>query len=77
MEKHGFAETLDEILKHDKRYDRALAFCRQAAQAEPNVPYPYAEALAYAEQARDPRAMEWAAGGLLKQDWPRSIDDEI
>jgi hypothetical protein len=43
-----------------KRYDRAVAFCRQAALLEPNVPYPYEEALVVAELAKDPSAMEWA-----------------
>jgi hypothetical protein len=57
-------------LGQDRRYERALAFCRQAAQLEPNVPYPFAEALAYAEEAKDGKAMEWAAGNLLAQDWP-------
>ncbi|HZY87933.1 MAG TPA: hypothetical protein VFE78_24070, partial [Gemmataceae bacterium] len=42
----------------------------QAAQREPGVPYPLAEALAFAEEAKDSAAMEWAAGGLLAQDWP-------
>jgi hypothetical protein len=53
-----------------KNYDRAVAFCRQAALLEPNVPQPYEEALLVAELAKDPAAMEWAAGGLLRQDWP-------
>lgn len=37
---------------------------------EPNLVTPYAESLIYAELAEDPTAMEWAAGNLLKQDWP-------
>src|SRR5262249_41952379 len=53
-----------------KRYDRAVAFCRQASLLEPNAPQPYAEALVYAESARDTQTMEWAAGTLLRQDWP-------
>src|SRR5262249_40067081 len=44
-----------------KRWDRALALCRQAALLEPNVPEAYADALNYAEMARDTDAMEWAA----------------
>jgi tetratricopeptide (TPR) repeat protein len=59
-----------KALGQDRRLERALAFCRQAARLEPGVPYPFAEALAYAEEARDSRAMEWAAGSLLAQDWP-------
>jgi hypothetical protein len=53
-----------------KRYDRAVAFCRQAALLEPNVPLPYEEGLLYAQLAKDADAMEWAAGNLLRQDWP-------
>ncbi|MFO0881136.1 MAG: hypothetical protein U0840_27750 [Gemmataceae bacterium] len=57
-------------LAEDKNYDRALAFCRQAAELEPNVPHPYADAARYADMARDTRAMQWATGALLRQDWP-------
>jgi hypothetical protein len=49
--------------------DRALTFCRLAAQREPNVPYAYADALVYAEKARDVGAVEWAAGNLARKDW--------
>ncbi len=58
-----------------KRWDRALAFCRQASILEPNAPQSYADALNYAESARDVDAMEWAASSLLKQDWPRKSGD--
>jgi hypothetical protein len=34
------------------------------------LPFAYADAARYAEQARDARVMEWAAGNLLKQNWP-------
>ncbi|GIW80937.1 MAG: hypothetical protein KatS3mg105_2744 [Gemmatales bacterium] len=54
----------------NKRFDRALAFCRQAALLDPNQPGIYRDALAYAEGARDAEAMAWAAGNLLGQDWP-------
>jgi tetratricopeptide (TPR) repeat protein len=57
-----------------KQWDRALVFCRHAAELEPNSADPYAEALAYAELGRDSRAMAWAAGKLLGQDWP--VDNE-
>jgi tetratricopeptide (TPR) repeat protein len=49
---------------------RAIAFCRQAALLEPNDYHPYETALAYAESAKDARAMEWAVGKLVSQDWP-------
>jgi hypothetical protein len=49
---------------------RALAFCRQAAQLQPNAPHSFEQALVYAEKAKDPRAMKWAAGNLLRKDWP-------
>jgi tetratricopeptide (TPR) repeat protein len=66
-----------KALAKDKRYDRAVALCRQAAALEPNVPYPYAEALTYADLARDRAGMEWAAGNLLKQDWPVANGPEL
>jgi hypothetical protein len=52
------------------QHERAIAFCRQAAQLEPNDFHPYEVALAYAETAKDPLAMEWAVGKLVSQDWP-------
>jgi tetratricopeptide (TPR) repeat protein len=58
-----------------KRYDRAVAFCRQAALLDPNTAYPYEEAMIIAELAKDANAMEWAAGGLLRQDWPTDNQD--
>jgi hypothetical protein len=57
-------------LAEARQWNRALAFCRQAAQLEPNLPAPYADALAYAELAKDSQAMEWAVGNLLRRDWP-------
>src|SRR5207302_1479636 len=72
------AQTLVQAAKDMaklKHYDRAVAFCRQAAMLEPNVPYPYEEALVIAEMAKDTSAMEWAAGGLLRQDWPVENQD--
>ncbi len=54
----------------DERYGLALAFCRQAALLEPGTPHAYADALNYAELAKDPKAMDWAAGNLIRQDWP-------
>jgi tetratricopeptide (TPR) repeat protein len=51
-------------------YARALSFCKQAAQLEPNDYHPYEVALAYAESAKDTQALEWAFGKLVAQDWP-------
>src|SRR5207245_3177738 len=65
----GFLKASKAMADH-KHWDRALAFCRQAAQLEPGAPKVYADALNYAEMAKDVDAMEWAAGNLLKQDWP-------
>jgi hypothetical protein len=53
-----------------KHYDRALAFCKQAALLEPNTPFSYDKAMTYAEATDDLKAMEWATSNLLKQDWP-------
>jgi tetratricopeptide (TPR) repeat protein len=57
-------------LARDEKYGLALAFCQQAALLEPGTSHAYAEALNYAELARDPKAMQWAAGNLLRHDWP-------
>lgn len=65
----GFVRA-SKVLADQKRYDRALAFCRQASLLEPNVADAYEEALQYADLAKDPDAMQWAAGTLLRQDWP-------
>ncbi|HMF19401.1 MAG TPA: tetratricopeptide repeat protein, partial [Gemmataceae bacterium] len=65
----GFIEAARTLAEH-KQYDRALAFCRQAAQLEPNLSQPYAEALAYAEMGKDSKGMEWAVTNVLSQDWP-------
>lgn len=53
-----------------KRWDRAVAYCRQASLLEPNAPQPYAEALIYAERSKNTADMAWAAGNLLQRDWP-------
>jgi tetratricopeptide (TPR) repeat protein len=65
----GYLRASQAMADH-KRFDRALAFCRQAAALEPNSPDPYADALAYAELSRDSDAMAWAASNLLRRDWP-------
>src|SRR6185437_11000621 len=59
-----------QALAEDEKYPLALAFCQQAALLEPGTPHAYADALNYAELARDSKAMEWAAGNLLRHDWP-------
>ncbi len=53
-----------------KKYDRALAFCKQASLLSPDAPEPYAEALGYAREVKDVDGMEWASSNLLKHDWP-------
>jgi hypothetical protein len=65
----GYLEAAT-ALAQDEKYGLALAFCRQAALLEPGTPHAYEEALNYAELARDPKSMEWAAGNLLSRDWP-------
>ena len=52
------------------QFERALAFCRQAALLQPGDYHSYEDALVYAENARDAGAMEWAAGNIVRQDWP-------
>lgn len=61
--------TASKALAGQKRYDRAVAMCRQAARLEPNSPAAYTEALVFAELAKDGEAMDWAASNLLKRDW--------
>jgi tetratricopeptide (TPR) repeat protein len=65
----GYLEAAT-ALAQDEKYGLALAFCRQAALLEPGAPHAYEEALGYAELARDPKAMQWAANNLLERDWP-------
>jgi hypothetical protein len=65
----GYLEAAS-ALAQDEKYGLALGFCRQAALLEPGTPHAYEEALNYAELAREPKAMEWAAGNLLRHDWP-------
>ncbi|MFO0844433.1 MAG: vWA domain-containing protein [Gemmataceae bacterium] len=57
-------------LAEDRNYERALSFCKQAADLSPGVPHAYADASRYAEMARDAGAMRWATAALLRQDWP-------
>jgi len=62
-------------LAEDKNYERALAFCKQAAELEPSSPHVYADATRYADMAKDAKAMEWATTRLLRQDWPVRNDE--
>jgi tetratricopeptide (TPR) repeat protein len=64
----GFLKAAQAMSDH-KQYDRALAFCQQAAQLQPNSPHPYANALVYAELGKDSKGLEWAASNLLSQEW--------
>jgi tetratricopeptide (TPR) repeat protein len=64
----GFLKAA-QAMGESKRYDRALAFCRQAAELQPNSPNPYANALVYADLGKDSQGMEWAASNLLSQEW--------
>src|SRR5262249_34985198 len=66
---NGFLKAGHAMADH-QRWGRAVAFCRQASLLQPNVPQPYADALGYAELQEDPEARAWAAGHLLRQDWP-------
>jgi tetratricopeptide (TPR) repeat protein len=52
-------------------HDQAVAFCKRAAEFGPDQPGPYANALAYAEFAKEitPDTVEWAASNLLRRDW--------
>lgn len=65
----GYLEAATALAQEEK-FSLALAFCRQAALLQPGAPQAYEEALGYAELARDPKAMQWAAGNLLSRDWP-------
>jgi hypothetical protein len=59
-----------QAMADGKRWDRAVAFCRQASLLEPDAPRAYEEALLFAELSKDTEAMQWAAGNLLSRDWP-------
>ena len=52
-------------------HDVAVALCRRAADRDPDQPAVYANALAYAEKARNvtPDTVEWAANSLLRRDF--------
>jgi tetratricopeptide (TPR) repeat protein len=69
LDAQGFINA-SKAMADRKQYAHAVAYCRQAALLEPNVAAPYEEALVYAELAKDSSTMEWAAGNLLRKDWP-------
>ena len=53
-------------------HDLAVRFCQRAAEFGPDQPGPYANALAYAKDAKNvsPDTVAWAATNLLQRDWP-------
>jgi tetratricopeptide (TPR) repeat protein len=69
LDAQGFLKAAQAMGQH-KRYETAVAFCRQAALLEPSIPYPYQDALVYATQAKDVEGLEWAGTNLLGHDWP-------
>jgi hypothetical protein len=62
-------------MAESKRFDYALAFCHRASSLEPNMPQAYADALDFAEAAKDANGMTWAAQHLLLRDWPLGNQD--
>jgi tetratricopeptide (TPR) repeat protein len=69
LDAQGFLKAA-RAMSDMERFDRAVAFCRQAALLEPNTPHAYSDALVYAQRAKDQSGIEWAAGNLSKRDWP-------
>ena len=65
----GYLQASKAMADH-KLYDRAVAFCRQAAILDPSVSDPYENALVYADNGKDVASMEWAARNILRRDWP-------
>ncbi|MGE3803304.1 MAG: hypothetical protein AB7K24_01380, partial [Gemmataceae bacterium] len=59
-----------QAMADNKRWDRAVAFCKQASLLDPSSPRPLADGLVYAEKARDVEGMVWAASNILSRDWP-------
>jgi hypothetical protein len=64
-----------QAMAESKRFDYALAFCHRASSLEPNMPQAYADALDFAEAAKDTNGMTWAAQHLLLRDWPLGNQD--
>jgi tetratricopeptide (TPR) repeat protein len=72
LDAHGFLRASD-ALAANKNTSAAVAFCRQAAMLEPDVPEAYADAVRHAGKLEPKEAAdvaEWAAGNLLRRDWP-------
>jgi hypothetical protein len=74
LDAQGFRKAA-QAMADQGRFDRALAFCRQAALLEPNVPQAYADALVYAEKNKDADALAWASSNLARRDWPINNKD--
>jgi hypothetical protein len=74
LDAQGFLKAA-QAMADEKHFDRALAFCRQAALLEPNVPHAYADALVYAQQSKDADTVAWAAANLARRDWPVKNQD--
>ncbi|HMF14234.1 MAG TPA: hypothetical protein VKE94_18085, partial [Gemmataceae bacterium] len=74
LDAQGFIKAA-QAMADQQRFDRALAFCRQAALLEPNVPHAYADALVYAEKNKDSDAVAWASANLARRDWPVNNQD--
>ncbi len=70
----GYLRASKTMAEH-KMYDRALAFCRQAAILDPSIAGAYEDALVYADLSKDVSSMEWAARNLLRRDWPSANQD--
>jgi hypothetical protein len=73
LDARGFLKA-SESLARNGNTSAALAFCRQAAKLEADVPYAYEDALRYAGKLKDKEAADvtdWAAGNLLRRDWPK------
>jgi len=70
----GYLRASKAMAEH-KMYDRALAYCRQAAILDPGTASAYEDALVYADLGKDMNSMEWAARNLLRRDWPSDNKD--
>ena len=56
--------------------DKALAFCKRAAELEPSAADPYAKSLVFLASAKevDTDAIQWAAGNLMRHEWVADKD---
>ncbi len=69
----GYLTAAKAMARH-RHWQRALEFCQQAAARTPGDPTSYVFALEYATEAKDAKALSWAAKALLSRDWPMSLD---